>query len=104
MQPSQNRVNQALISKTPLGLHKKERDLKDIQSPLRNCCQDTIRLYAAHNPMILCQYCNHLIKCFGDEVHYKNYVAFCISRNRDIHTAFMDGYYVVVFRNIENFK
>lgn len=71
---------------------------------LRSCCEQTVKLYAAHNPMILCQECNHLIKCFTELEHFNNYIAFCESRNREVLISELGEYKVVVFRNIENFR
>ncbi|MDD9950003.1 MAG: hypothetical protein OXT67_00410 [Zetaproteobacteria bacterium] len=82
----------------------KNGELQQPAGQLRDCCKETVRLYAAHNPMILCQECNHLIKCFTDQEHFENYLCFCSSRNREVLVSAYEDYKVVVFRNIENFR
>ncbi len=73
-------------------------------SRIRLCCQQTIAKHAANNPMMVCQDCKHLIKCFRGEAAYRNYITFCNSRKRKIMTGTMEGYLVVVFRSYDPYS
>ena len=74
------------------------------QEPLKDCCKETIIAHAQYNPMMLCQVCKHLIKCFKDDSQFRNYIIFCESRGRQIFIDSFDSYQVVVFRNYEPFR
>ena len=74
------------------------------QKALKVCCQETIKAHAIYNPMMLCQVCKHLIKCFQNEASFRNYIKFCESRGRQIYTDCFESYRVVVFRNYEPFR
>ncbi|MFK7823662.1 MAG: hypothetical protein AB8G05_05875 [Oligoflexales bacterium] len=71
---------------------------------LQDCCKETIKAHAQYNPMMLCQVCKHLIKCFKDGSQFRNYIIFCESRGRQIYIDSYDSYQVVVFRNYEPFR
>ena len=71
---------------------------------LQPCCRETIEAHALYNPMILCQTCKRLIKCFKDSSEYRNYTKFCNSRGRSFETAKYDMYDVVLFNNYEPFR
>ena len=66
-------------------------------SQLKSCCTVTIDRLAECNPMMICQQCEYLIKCFVDEVAYKNYVKFCESQKREIVQDSYKDYRVVSF-------
>lgn len=74
------------------------------ETPLKKCCRDTIDLLAVHNPMILCQKCQRLIKCFLNKNSFKNYIVFCKSRNRNVLVDFYDPYHVVIFKDPKPYK
>lgn len=65
------------------------------------CCFHTVRFYAVRNPMIMCQGCKHIIKCFIEERAFLNYVKFCQSRGRNIVADKVGPYHVVIFRAYE---
>lgn len=73
------------------------------RTELRRCCRETIDLHVSHNPMMLCQVCKYLIKCFTDEPAFRNYSTFCQSRSRGFQVGFYEGYHVIVFRSYESF-
>jgi hypothetical protein len=62
------------------------------------CCFKTVKIYAVRNPMIMCQGCKHIIKCFLEPAAFQNYVTFCHSRGRHIVTDKVGPYHVVVFK------
>ena len=74
------------------------------ESGLRECCKQTIEDHAIHNPMMLCQVCKHLIKCFSSESCFRNYVKFCESRGRQVYVDRFQNYYIVVYRNYEPYR
>lgn len=66
---------------------------------LSPCCRKTVKSHVAHNPMMVCGDCKMMIKCFGDEKSFNNYVTFCRSRGRRITTVLDSGFYFVMFNN-----
>jgi hypothetical protein len=66
------------------------------------CCIDTIDSHAQINPIMVCGTCRHIIKCFSDERSYKNFLAFCHSRGRNVKAVAYDDYYVVIFQSHGN--
>jgi hypothetical protein len=84
----------------PIGL---PHDQHEESSELLTCCQETIKLHAANNPMMVCAECKQIIKCFDDEKAFRNYQRFCASRHRRIlATSFADRF-IVVFRSYDTF-
>jgi hypothetical protein len=80
-----------------------------IEAPIREhtllaCCVETINKHAEINPILSCQECKFLIKCFTEESQYRNYVKFCRSRGRKVMSAKYDRYWVVVFPTQETFR
>ena len=75
-----------------------------VASNLRDCCKDTIDTHALYNPMILCQSCKRLIKCFKEEREFRNYVVFCQSRGRRFDVGDHGEYKAVIFENYEPFR
>ena len=71
------------------------------KSQLNHCCLNTVKFYAVRNPMIMCQGCKHIIKCFLEERAFHNYVKFCNSRGRHIVADYIRPYHVVAFRAYE---
>ncbi len=65
------------------------------------CCLSTIDDHAAFNPMIVCQSCMHLIKCFKEKDAFDNYITFCQSRGRSIVTGYHKPYHVVILRRYD---
>lgn len=63
------------------------------------CCEETIKLHGANNPMMVCASCKQIIKCFDDEKAYRNYVRFCESRHRKILAMPYQKSHVVIFKN-----
>ena len=63
------------------------------------CCEETITLHGANNPMMVCGSCKMIIKCFDDERAYRNYVRFCESRHRKILAMPHGSSHVVIFKN-----
>jgi len=73
-----------------------------VETALKNltpCCRQTVRSHVAHNPMMVCPDCKMMIKCFGDEKSFNNYVTFCKSRGRRIKTVMDAGFYFVMYNN-----
>jgi hypothetical protein len=66
------------------------------------CCLNTVDSHAEINPIMVCGECRHIIKCFHDERAYKNFLAFCHSRGRNVRAAKYDDLYVVVYKSHGN--
>ena len=66
---------------------------------MSSCCEETIGLHGANNPMMVCASCKQIIKCFDDEKAYRNYVRFCESRHRKILAMPYGSSHVVIFKN-----
>ena len=62
------------------------------------CCLATMRLHAAHNPMMMCPECKQVIKTFGDERAYRNYLTFCKTGHRKVFTTRVDGKFVITYK------
>ena len=75
----------------------------DIQE-INPCCQETVEVHAINNPIMVCQHCKQLIKCFKDQRAFRNYLVFCKSRGRKVLAGEHQGYYVVVFRSYETLR
>lgn len=69
-----------------------------IEIHLQGCCIQTVKLHAAHNPMMMCPECKQIVKCFRDEKTFRNYVKFCKSRHRKISIARHDDMQIVLYR------
>ena len=85
------------------GENNKPEDIDEEESFLE-CCQKTIDMHAANNPMMVCSDCKQIIKCFSDERAYKNYQRFCASRHRRILATSYNSSYVVVFRSYDTYS
>ena len=68
---------------------------------LNSCCMTTIRQHALYNPMMVCNTCKQIVKCFNDERSFNNYVTFCHSRRRPVSTGTVDTYSAVTFQPYE---
>ena len=66
------------------------------------CCIETVSKHSAVNPMMLCQNCRNLIKCFEDKNAYLNYVKFCESRNRRLILGQTKKFFIVAFSGFNN--
>lgn len=66
---------------------------------IKPCCQGTIDLHSARNPMMGCAVCQQIIKWFDTRDEFDNYLLFCRSRNRSITTGYYAGKYVVIFNS-----
>lgn len=71
---------------------------------ISKCCSATIDKHVSFNPMMVCDECRQLIKCFIDRDSFRNYVKFCQSRGRNIIIGQRLGYEVVVFKGYEPYK
>ena len=71
---------------------------------LLGCCERTINMHAANNPMMVCAECKQIIKCFNDERAFKNYQKFCASRHRKIFTTAYREMLVVVYRAYQTYS
>ena len=67
------------------------------------CCQETINDLVRENPMMVCQKCRNLIKCFIDEKSFRNYIKFCQSRGRKLQAAKLGHYLIITFKNYNSF-
>lgn len=65
---------------------------------IKSCCLETIKELIENNPMMVCQRCENLIKCFIEDSSYDKYVRFCQSRKRKIKEASYKNYKIVIFR------
>jgi hypothetical protein len=70
-------------------------------SKILPCCVETMRIHAANNPMMVCNICKQLIKCFTDESAYQRYIRFCQSRGRKVLEGVYNQYRVVIFRSYD---
>ena len=68
-----------------------------IEKTLSICCMKTIDELAINNPMLSCQTCSSLIKCFTDVNSYHNYIRFCSSKKRKIKTLRYKQYFVAIY-------
>jgi len=96
------------VSETNLGSLGRDTappDLSDQPAQhLLPCCERTINMHAANNPMMVCGECKQIIKCFSDEGAFKNYQKFCVSRHRKIFTTTYRGNIVVVYRAYQTYS
>ena len=70
---------------------------KDSLADFSKCCIDTFNKHSAINPMMVCQTCKNLIKCFDDDKAYNNYITFCKSRKRKLILGKTSDIYLVAF-------
>ncbi len=75
-------------------------DHKRLEGELRNCCKETVISHAINNPMMMCQTCKYIIKCFKEDKAFRNYVRFCCSSSRKITISEVAGYKVIVFHKV----
>jgi len=71
--------------------------MEDAIENLLPCCRHTIELHALYNPMMVCNDCHQIIKCFLDEKSFRNYLTFCNTKRREVATGKTSDYYIVVF-------
>ena len=71
---------------------------------INECCKKTIHALANYNPMMVCQECKQLIKCFTNDAAFRKYLTFCKSRGRHLLVDELDQYKVVVFTSYEPFR
>ena len=69
-----------------------------VEVALTNCCEETVRMHAAHNPMMVCPNCKQFIKCFTDDKSCRNYIKFCKSRHRKLSIARYGAMQIVMYR------
>ena len=67
------------------------------EKKLSACCMKTIDELASNNPMMSCQSCCSLIKCFTDINSYHNYINFCSSKKRNITKLRYKEYFVAIY-------
>lgn len=67
-------------------------------SKVSSCCLDTIKELAQNNPMMACQHCGKIIKCFREESSFNKYALFCESRKRNIQKANYETYKIILFK------
>lgn len=73
-------------------------EVDGVHHEVEQCCRETVEELAKNNPIMVCQSCKRLIKCFQDLNAFRNYLIFCRSRSREVHASQHAGYYVAVFR------
>ena len=62
------------------------------------CCLETVSELAENNPMMACQHCEKIIKCFKDDSSFNRYARFCHSRKRNIDVASYKEYRIILFK------
>ncbi len=75
--------------------HLERNTMTYILEELPACCQQTIETHAAYNPMIVCQTCKSLLKCFKDGPAFNNYIRFCQSRGRPFKVTDTETYKII---------
>jgi hypothetical protein len=70
---------------------------KNSENDLLGCCLDTIKAHARYNPMMVCNDCHQIIKCFEDEKAFRNFLKFCDTKRRPVAIGKADTYFIVVF-------
>ena len=96
-------VSETNLASTPREAPPPEANDQPAQQLLA-CCERTIHMHAANNPMMVCADCKQIIKCFQDERAFKNYQKFCASRHRKIFTTAYRGMLVVVYRAYQTYS
>lgn len=66
------------------------------------CCLGTVESHAEINPIMVCGNCRHIIKIFEEERAYKNFLAFCHSRGRNVKANTVGKYFMVVYKSHGN--
>ncbi len=69
----------------------------DAEGGLLLCCRNTIGVHAQYNPMMVCNECHQIIKCFDDENSYNKYLKFCETKGRPVAVGRAGDYFVVSF-------